>query len=70
MGLGLGFPDPVDFSNGTASSPPIMPGWDRYPIIETVQQWFPAANVVVDNDVNVMALARKIRVRRGKMSTT
>jgi glucokinase-like ROK family protein len=33
-----------------------MPGWDRYPIIQTVQQWFPSANVVVDNDVNVMAL--------------
>jgi glucokinase-like ROK family protein len=33
-----------------------MPGWDSYPIIQTVQQWFPAANVVVDNDVNVMAL--------------
>jgi predicted NBD/HSP70 family sugar kinase len=33
-----------------------MPGWDRYPIIETVQQWFPYANVVIDNDVNVIAL--------------
>ena len=55
-GIGIGIPGPVDFSNGTAISPPIMPGWDRYPIIETVQQWFPSANVVVDNDVNVMAL--------------
>ncbi len=55
-GIGIGIPGPVDFSTGTAISPPIMPGWDRYPIIETVQQWFPAANVVVDNDVNVMAL--------------
>jgi glucokinase-like ROK family protein len=58
-GIGIGIPGPVDFSNGTASSPPIMPGWDRYPIIETMQQWFPAANVVVDNDVNVMALGEK-----------
>jgi predicted NBD/HSP70 family sugar kinase len=41
---------------GTLVSPPIMPGWDRYPIIETIQQWFPSSNVVVDNDVNVMAL--------------
>ena len=55
-GIGIGIPGPVDFSTGTAISPPIMPGWDRYPIIETVKQWFPAANVVVDNDVNVMAL--------------
>ena len=55
-GIGVGVPGPVDFSAGTVVSPPIMPGWDRYPIIETVQQWFPPANVVVDNDVNVMAL--------------
>jgi len=37
-------------------SPPIMPGWDGYPIIETIEQWFPMSNIVVDNDVNVMAL--------------
>ncbi len=55
-GIGIGIPGPVDFSNGTVVSPPIMPGWDRYPIIETVQQWFPVASVVVDNDVNVMAI--------------
>lgn len=55
-GIGIGIPGPVDFSMGTVVSPPIMPGWDRYPIIQTVQQWFPCANVVVDNDVNVMAL--------------
>jgi glucokinase-like ROK family protein len=54
-GIGIGVPGPVDFSVGTLVSPPIMPGWDRYPIIETVQQWFPSANIVVDNDVNVMA---------------
>ena len=55
-GIGIGVPGPVDFSVGTLISPPIMPGWDCYPIIQTVQQWFPSANVVVDNDVNVMAL--------------
>jgi glucokinase-like ROK family protein len=55
-GIGIGVPGPVDFSMGTLVSPPIMPGWDRFPIIETIQQWFPDASVVVDNDVNVMAL--------------
>jgi glucokinase-like ROK family protein len=55
-GIGVGVPGPVDFSAGTLVSPPIMPGWDRYPIIQMIQQWFPSANVVVDNDVNVMAL--------------
>jgi glucokinase-like ROK family protein len=55
-GIGIGVPGPVDFTLGSLVSPPIMPGWDRYPIIETIHQWFPSANVVVDNDVNVMAL--------------
>lgn len=55
-GIGIGVPGPVDFSAGTLVSPPIMPGWDRYPITQTVQQWFPTASVVVDNDVNLMAL--------------
>jgi glucokinase-like ROK family protein len=55
-GIGIGVPGPVDFSVGSLVSPPIMPGWDHYPIIQTVQQWFPTSNVVVDNDVNVMAL--------------
>lgn len=55
-GIGIGVPGPVDFSLGILISPPIMPGWDRYPIIETIHQWFPTSSVVVDNDVNVMAL--------------
>ena len=55
-GIGVGVPGPVDFSLGTLVSPPIMPGWDRFPIIQTIQQWFPSSNVVVGNDVNVMAL--------------
>jgi len=60
LGIGMGVPGPVDFSNGSVVSPPIMPGWDNYPVIQTVQQWFPSANVVVDNDVNVMALGEII----------
>jgi glucokinase-like ROK family protein len=55
-GIGIGVPGPVDFSVGLLMSPPIMPGWDHYAIIPTVQEWFPSANVVVDNDVNVMAI--------------
>ena len=55
-GIGVGVPGPVDFSVGILVSPPIMPGWDRYPIIQTMQQWFPASHIAVDNDVNVMAL--------------
>jgi glucokinase-like ROK family protein len=56
FGIGIGVPGPVDYSVGTLVSPLSMPGWDRYPISETVKQWFPNVNVVVDNEVNVMAL--------------
>lgn len=55
-GIGIGVPGPVDFSLGMLVSPPIMPGWDGYPIVPTIQEQFPYANVIVDNDVNVMAL--------------
>jgi glucokinase-like ROK family protein len=54
--IGVGVPGPVDYSARTLISPPIMPGWDHYPIIHTIQRWFPVANIVVDNDVNLMAL--------------
>jgi glucokinase-like ROK family protein len=60
-GIGIGVPGPVDFSVGNLVSPPIMPGWDRYPIVQTIQQWFPTSSVVVDNDVNVMALGEIYR---------
>lgn len=56
FGIGIGVPGPVDFSRGTLVSPPIMPGWDDFPIIDTIHQWFPLTSVVVDNDVNLMAL--------------
>ena len=59
LGIGIGVPGPVDFENGMVVSPPIMPGWDGFPIIQTVQMDFPNARVVVDNDVNVMALGEK-----------
>ena len=55
FGMGLGVPGPVDFASGVVVSPPIMPGWDAYPIRGLIEKRFPSVNVVVDNDVNVMA---------------
>jgi glucokinase-like ROK family protein len=54
-GAGIGVPGPVSFREGMPVAPPLMPGWDRYPVRETVGQELncPAA---VDNDVNIMAL--------------
>lgn len=54
-GIGIGVPGPVEFATGIPISPPIMPGWDRYPIRERFSQKF-SAPVWIDNDVNLMAL--------------
>ena len=54
-GIGVGVPGPVEFDSGRPVNPPIMPGWDDFPIPE----WFASrygAPVLVDNDVNIMAL--------------
>ena len=54
-GVGIGVPGPVEFRTGRPVSPPIMPGWDGYPIRERFSERY-RAPVWVDNDVNVMAL--------------
>jgi predicted NBD/HSP70 family sugar kinase len=54
-GIGMGVPGPVEFATGRPVSPPIMPGWDAFPIPERLQQRHPVP-VLVDNDVNIMAL--------------
>ncbi|SDD55585.1 Sugar kinase of the NBD/HSP70 family, may contain an N-terminal HTH domain [Paenibacillus sp. UNCCL117] len=54
-GIGLGVPGPVEFHSGRPISPPLMPGWDGYPVKEFWAGRF-ACPCFVDNDVNVMAL--------------
>jgi glucokinase-like ROK family protein len=54
-GVGIGVPGPVEFQTGRPISPPIMPGWDGYPIRERFARRYDAP-VWVDNDVNVLAL--------------
>ena len=54
-GVGIGVPGPVEFESGRPISPPIMPGWDGYPIRERFAARY-GAPVWVDNDVNVLAL--------------
>ena len=58
FGVGIGLPSPVDYANGVPVSPPVMPGWDRYPVASFLAQEF-TCPVFVDNDVNVMALAER-----------
>ncbi|MES4901811.1 MULTISPECIES: ROK family transcriptional regulator [unclassified Streptomyces] len=61
-GIGLSVPGPVDWESGQAVQPPIMPGWDRYPIGERTRRAFTEkvagaapVPVLVDNDANLMA---------------
>jgi glucokinase-like ROK family protein len=54
-GVGVAVPGPVEFATGRPIAPPIMPGWDGYPIRERLAAAFDAP-VWVDNDVNVLAL--------------
>ncbi len=54
-GVGVGVPGPVEFATGRPVNPPIMPGWDGYPIADELNDTYDAP-VLVDNDVNIMAL--------------
>ena len=54
-GVGIAVPGPVEFRTGRPTSPPIMPGWDGYPIRERFAARY-SAPVWVDNDVNALAL--------------
>ncbi|MDO8309049.1 MAG: ROK family protein [Actinomycetota bacterium] len=60
-GIGVGLPGPVEFSNGSPTSPPIMPGWDRYPVRVRLSSRYHAPTWI-DNDVNLLALGE---LRRG-----
>jgi predicted NBD/HSP70 family sugar kinase len=54
-GIGIGVPGPVEHANGRPRNPPIMPGWDGYPIPDRFAESY-GVPVLVDNDVNIMAL--------------
>ncbi|MFS0895713.1 ROK family protein [Microbacterium sp. 179-I 3D3 NHS] len=58
LGVGIGVPGPVEHSTGRPTNPPIMPGWDRFDVPGYVQRTF-AVPVLVDNDVNILALGEQ-----------
>lgn len=57
-GTGIGLPGPVEHSTGRPANPPIMPGWDGFDVPGYVQRSL-ATEVLVDNDVNIMALGER-----------
>ncbi|MDW5596619.1 ROK family transcriptional regulator [Conexibacter stalactiti] len=52
--IGVGLPGPVEFASGRPVNPPIMPGWDGVDVPALLSAF--GAPVLVDNDVNIMAL--------------
>ena len=59
LGIGVGVPGPVDFARGVLVAPPLMPEWENFPIRDLFKKTFSSAFVVVDNDVNIMALGEQ-----------
>jgi glucokinase-like ROK family protein len=59
-GIGIGFPFPVNFREGKPDSPPNVPLWHGYPLKDIYEKEF-GCPVLVDNDVNVMALGEGFR---------
>ena len=55
LAIGVGVPGPVEHASGRLTVPPIMPGWDQFPMREAFAGEY-VAPVFVDNDVNIMAL--------------
>ena len=58
IAIGIGLPGPVHHTSGRPINPPIMPGWDRFDVPDWVQQHLEVP-VLVDNDVNIMALGER-----------
>ncbi|ABM08351.1 ROK family protein [Paenarthrobacter aurescens] len=58
IAVGIGLPGPVEHSTGKPTSPPIMPGWDGFDVPAYIQQTL-GVPVLVDNDVNLMALGER-----------
>ena len=58
-GAGISVPGPVDPATGRPSQPPIMPGWDAYPLGDHLQQYLPEVPVLPANDADAAALGEQ-----------
>ncbi len=55
LAIGIGVPGPIVTEAGMVVAPPIMPGWDRYPIRDTLEKMW-GRPVSVNNDAELGAL--------------
>ena len=55
LAIGVGVPGPIFAEEGMVVSPPIMPGWDRYPIRDTLQKLW-GLPVSINNDAELGVL--------------
>jgi predicted NBD/HSP70 family sugar kinase len=60
LGTAVGVPGPVEVATGRPVNPPIMPGWDGYPVADRLAERF-AAPALLERDVNAMALGEHRR---------
>jgi glucokinase-like ROK family protein len=54
--VGVGVPGPVVTNAGMVISPPIMPGWDGFPIRDTLKEMWGGLPVSLNNDAELGAL--------------
>lgn len=54
-GIGVGCGGPLDRQRGLILSPPNLPDWDEFPIVELLEKRF-GVSVVLDNDANAAAM--------------
>jgi predicted NBD/HSP70 family sugar kinase len=60
LATAIGVPGPVDFASGRPVNPPIMPGWDGYPVARHLRERF-GASALLERDVHAMALGEHRR---------
>jgi predicted NBD/HSP70 family sugar kinase len=55
-GMGVSLPGPVDPQSGHPSQPPMLPGWDAYPVAEHLEPAVPGVPVLTANDADAAAM--------------
>lgn len=60
LATAIGVPGPVEVASGRPVNPPIMPGWDGYPVAQHLRERF-GAPALLERDVHAMALGEHRR---------